>query len=323
MAIKLRNRLFNDAIGDEVALDGEIEALLPTLRQPASHNDWSGLTRRHGIERATRLLYRGMLGGTDGAFKDLIDGMPVGSIGPSQVQVVVVPGMYYREHPDVGSDGQIVHKVAAALGVRVSGVPLRSTGSIDENVAHLKTHLEHAVGDDPVWLVSISKGGSEVRRYLQAYSLPGKVQGWLNIAGIPGGTPYVDMKLVSPLQRLFYRVMCPLVGVSFKAMDQLRAQHPAWQASHWPTNVEMIHVVPVPLPAHVNPFLSRRYRKLLPFGPNDGLVPLANYLAMPGRMYPLWGVDHFMRTAELSRLLYRFMHYITQPTHRQSTERIS
>ena len=45
-------------------------------------------------------------------------------------------------------------------------------------------------------------------------------------------------------------------------------------------------------------------------GPNDGIIPLTECLAYPGRLVPVWGADHFMRTPDLARLIYRLARYV-------------
>jgi hypothetical protein len=57
--------------------------------------------------------------------------------------------------------------------------------------------------------------------------------------------------------------------------------------------------------------LAHHYQRLLKtFGPNDGLTPLRDCFDYPGRIYPVWGADHFMRIPDLTALLYKLFHFI-------------
>ena len=112
-----------------------------------------------------------------------------------------------------------------------------------------------------------------------------------------------------------YKLLCQLFGVDYAVLVELDPDHENWKCDRFPQSIQYIHVVPIPLQAHLQSMLRSRHRKLKQYGPNDGIVPVADVCALPGYIYPVWGVDHFMRTSELSVLLYKFLTYIRNVNH--------
>ncbi|MCW8932619.1 MAG: hypothetical protein OQL19_20590, partial [Gammaproteobacteria bacterium] len=76
--------------------------------------------------------------------------------------------------------------------------------------------------------------------------------------------------------------------------------------------IDCVHVLPIPLRSHLQSMLKKRYEQLLSYGPNDGIVPIYDVEQLPGYIYPLWGIDHFMRMPQIGALLYQFFTYIAQ-----------
>ena len=62
------------------------------------------------------------------------------------------------------------------------------------------------------------------------------------------------------------------------------------------------------------PIVRRGYRRLSPLGPNDGTVLLEDVFALPGRVYPVWGADHYLRPAgrDMSQLVAGILGYLSE-----------
>src|SRR5439155_19556036 len=61
-------------------------------------------------------------------------------------------------------------------------------------------------------------------------------------------------------------------------------------------SMQMVSVVGFPLREHMSNGVARRcHHRLMPLGPNDGGLVLADVCAQPGLLYPLWGADHYLR----------------------------
>ncbi len=228
------------------------------------------------------------------------------------IKLLIVPGYFYREHPDIGAGGDSVLAAGEACGFEVGRVPTNSLGTVVENVGIIRDTLTREQHPE-VWLVSFSKGAAEIRLLMQQWGdrFPPNVRGWISVSGLVGGTPLATMKSQLAIQRLFYRGFFPLLGTSFEAVNQMRHDHPFWQTELvLPEGMRCVHIVGVPLLSHVETVLVKRHRQLSSLGINDGMSLLESTLAAPGEVYPLWGADHFLRTPALSPLLYRLLHWI-------------
>lgn len=317
--IQFRKKIFSAAIDDEVLLSMQAISIIKDYQKPLRQHDLLLLSKLHGIDLATRCYYESLLQSEHGAFKKLIDSYNV-SIDVNSadkqhaIKILVVPGMFYKEHPEVGADGQLIVSIARQCGFDAEVLPIKSKGSITDNVSIINEALQQEKADK-IWLLSLSKGSSEVRHYLQSYQVPQAVKGWLNIAGINNGSPHADRKLSSSLRKTLYLLLTRLMKVDFQVLKELNTNHAMWGIDEWDNSINYIHVAPIPLRAHLRSMLRRRYEKILQFGPNDGIVPVADVNVLPGKIYPVWGVDHFMRTPQISELLYKFFTYIAQQEH--------
>jgi hypothetical protein len=313
MAIRLRRTIFDAPLSDEIALSERARSYLPGLSSPPTSSEINRLCQTHSNDLAARVFYEGILKSQHGEFIRRIDSLPTqNTVNPRPGQkLIIVPGMFYKEHPEVGADGTLARTIADRFGFKSEIIALKSTGSITQNSDILAQRLEHE-HTAPIWLLSLSKGSSEVRHYLQHRRPNPNLQGWISVAGTPKGSPLVEAKLKSLGRRLFYRSLCAVTGVSYGAIEEMAPTHAYWRKAQWPAALDIIQVVPIPLSSHIQGMLRSRHKKLLRSGPNDGFVPVTDALELPGKIYPVWGSDHFMRTPKLCHLLYRFFNYIAQ-----------
>jgi len=316
MSIRIKRRFFEGPMCDEVALAARSRQQLISLSSPPTKAEILSLGNNSSADLATRIFYDWLVL-SHGDFISMLNAFPSDNIRPTRhdVKILVLPGMFYKEHPEVGADGGLAVEIARRFGFDAVQLEFDSTGSVTDNSRILYEYVVRVAQDD-IWLLSLSKGSSDARHCLQNYPFNSKIKGWINVAGIYKGSPLADMKLSTPLRRAMSRMLCALVGVDYQTLCELKTTHPFWQRSDWPSPLEMIHVVPVPLAAHVQGALRARHRQLLRKGPNDGFIPVTDVLSMPGHVYPVWGSDHFLRTPELSPLLYRLFNYISHKTHK-------
>jgi hypothetical protein len=265
------------------------------------------LTAREGCDFATTLLHRSIVeSDRHGAFLcALADRTDHGGTGYT---VAIVPGAFYRENPRTGADGRVVREVATRLGLPVVVAPVSSTGSLAEN-AHLLADWLAGSDRDRLLLVSVSKGGSDVKTTLarpDAARVFGRVAGWLNLCGILDGTPMADW-LLSPswlarANRFVYRVR----GRSLDFLQGLR-RFPGCALDFpltLPAHLRTVHVVGFPLRQHFHNGLARRcHARLETYGPNDGSILLSDAPRWPGQLCPVWGADHYLRPRVDVRLL--------------------
>ena len=218
------------------------------------------------------------------------------------VQIVIVPGAFYKQNPETGAAGRLINESARRLGRHAVTVPLHSFGTVADNADLLADWLRRH-SDRPVVLVSHSKSSTEIRHLLarpEAPALFRQVRGWLDLSGLFLGTPIIDWLRTHRLNRWLVRLLFWWKGFAFSALDEIdRAACPAWpDALAALPNLDAVHVVGFPLERHLTtPLIRRGYRRLAPLGPNDGTILLEDVLLLPGRVYPVWGADHYLQPA--------------------------
>lgn len=318
-----RRRLFTEPMVDEVKLTEQARHIVQQRGLMLDRQSMIMLSREKGADLAAGCYYQSLLQSEHGCFINRIDAYDIANFSnrsekPGDIHIVVVPGMFYKEYPDVGADGLLVTNIAQRFGFTVTRVATHSRGSISRNVKVLADALK-SLDSKNIWLVSFSKGGSEVLAYLNSKRHAG-LRGWINIAGINQGTPHASRKMSSFPRRLAYSVISRVMGVDYSLLFELDPAHPTWQANLDTDKLQCIHVVPIPLRSHVQGMLKKRYEKLLDYGPNDGIAPIVDVQQLPGWIYPIWGVDHFMRTPRVSELLYKIFTHVVHSTNISADE---
>jgi hypothetical protein len=266
------------------------------------------ISEQHGCDFATALLHRRIVdSGRHGPF---LRGLSAHSnrVDPHHARVAIVPGAFHRENPHTGADGRVVRQAAEQAGMLVRHVPVSSTGFLAENAQCILQWLR-AHRELPLILVSVSKGGSDVKMALahpESADAFQHVIGWINVCGILDGTPMADW-LVSPhwlarANRFVYRIR----GRSLDFLSDLQ-RYPGCPLDFplaLPSHLRVVHVLGFPLRHHLRNGLARRcHARLESFGPNDGSIVLADSLRWPGQLCPVWGADHYLRPATDERPL--------------------
>ncbi len=269
---------------------------------------------RGGIDAATAALYESVRESPlHGPFIRRVDELcaePAVRPWNRDAVLVIVPGASYQENPASGADGRVVREQAERMGCATELVPISTTGTVRQNARILCDWLA-ARPDRPVILVSLSKGGPDVKVALaepDAEHAFRNVVAWISLCGILDGTRMADWLLSwSPgavLIRLYYWLYCGLRGKSTAFVNDLRyckggtggSAGPLARPLRLPAHIRLISVVGFPLREHLTRRVSRRcHDRLAPFGPNDGALILADVCALPGLLYPLWGADHYLQ----------------------------
>jgi hypothetical protein len=293
----------------------------PTLAA-VNHEALRKLTRQQGVDFATAVLYDRLRRAPEHeAFIKRLESPCPPPKARRDLLVAVVPGYLYRERSHTGADGAIVLEHAQRLGYRTVTVPLPSRGGVRSNARLLGEWLDQQT-EDAIVLASISKGGAEVKLVL---ANPGaerrfrKVRAWVNLCGLLSGTPLVSWLLARPLRRWLVRFQFWLRRYDFAVLDELR-HGPGELLSEplrVPEHLEVIHLQGFPLRQHFSSSLAARgHRRISPLGPNDsGCVLLGDLVGLPGRIYPVWGCDHYLRPRwDVGVLVERLLHHLSADT---------
>lgn len=229
-------------------------------------------------------------------------------------KVVIAPGAYYREHPELGGDGLLLRQVAADFGLTATLLPVLSTGSVTANAQLIRQALAKEP-DESVVLVSLSKGSADVRVALAEGSpLCRKVRAWVQICGVLRGSPAIDGWLNgSWWQRWFLRGYLAYTRASIRLVSEMTHRPGSLLSSpvEAPPGVRVISIVGFPLTSHLTACGTRvRHQRMAPLGPNDGLTLLRDAILEPGLVYPVWGADHYFHVPDASLLLYRLFLYL-------------
>jgi hypothetical protein len=271
------------------------------------------LARSKGIDFATAFLFeRFHTSSRLGKFIAEIDHLRLHPLrGKSPLgKLVIAPGGLYRERPDLGGDGAIVRDVAHSKFLNTEIIPVKSSGSVSENALIIRKWLAECSATDIV-LVSLSKGGAEVRQALnldQENRIGSKIRTWINVCGPLQGTRIADWVVSNLFVKMFIRMQFWFQKRDFQFVTELTRDH-----AHSPlgldfteSKVPLINVVGFPLKRHLSTSFSRFcHARLSPWGPNDGTVSLGDVIRWPGLTYPAWGMDHYFRPEDQARQLIR------------------
>lgn len=258
------------------------------------------LAEREGCDFATALLHRRIVESeAHGPFLQRLSSEPaLPKVGG--VRVVVVPGAFYLENPRTGADGRLPREVAARLGLPVEVVPVSGTGWLEDNARVLSGWLLAQSGS-PMILVSVSKGGSDVKAALarpEATRAFANVAGWINLCGILDGTPMADWLLSKSILARANRFVYRIRGRSLDFLTDLRfgPKGALEQPLLLPSHMRAVHVVGFPLRRHLRGGLARRcHSRIGALGPNDGAIVLGYAPSWPGQLCPIWAADHYLR----------------------------
>jgi hypothetical protein len=226
------------------------------------------------------------------------------AVDPQSVQVVkglqilLVPGILYRDYPHTGADGAVLREIAARLAIPFHTVPLNGTEGLQASAEIIAERLLALPSDARVLLFSLSKGSAEVRYALA--SKPGHpafrcIRAWVSVSGLPLGTPSVELVLRRPVSRLIFNTWFWLKGWNLRIVRELLMHRPD-APFELPEHIRFVQVAAFPIHADLRDRRSKRLRRrLAAFGPNDGFAVLGELAKLPGYLYALPQADHYLR----------------------------
>lgn len=314
--MRINTIFFEGPLCDEVQLAADAKRQLENYASILPNaEEMLKLSQHHSPDLAARTFYEALLISEHKSFIRKLESYSAETVELSaNIKILILPGMFYKEHPETGADGALIMEIAQKFGFEVELVETKSGGSVSTNSTIIEKKLAQEKHPN-IWLLSISKGSSDLRHYLQNGLLYSNIKGWINIAGILKGVPNMDFRMANPLRRILMRFLCLIFPIDYQALIELQTDHYFWSNRDWPRGIEMIHILPIPHSSHIHEMLRSKYRKTLSIGPNDGLTPLTDVLDLPGHIYPVWGCDHLMRTPDMSGYIYQLFNYLSESEH--------
>lgn len=306
----LRKKIFGSAFIDEVALFNEVKKYEDVKLTKGILKE---ILNEHGLNQATAIFYKYMLHKHCDFINKINSHQPKATHSYKPIKLIIVPGMFYKEYPEMGGDGLFIKTISDKFDFECELVELDSRGSVLKNKDILKKILLKEKHNN-IWLVSFSKGSTETRLCLEelfSEKFTKNIKGWISISGLVKGTFLGDEKLQSPLTKAIWRATSKVLGIDHKISKEMSSGgHLMQNKIILPPDMEIMHIIGVPISSHLQPMLIKRYQRLARFGPNDGIINLSDFLEIPGHVYPLWGSDHFLRLSYISELIYKICNYI-------------
>lgn len=285
---------------DEVRLFADADAFLDA--HPAfdpSADALRALARLHGLDLATAVFCRAMRR-RHATFCAAVDAPLPSRLPRVEGHLLVVPAFQHDTLPGYGGDGALARRAAEALGMTTSVAALPPF-DLSEPTADCLADAVASAPQGPVWLVSLSKGGTDVRALAdhrpEAF---GRVAAWVSVCGILHGTPLGAV--VAPWKQ---RAVAAALGVPYAGLAALASDGPLAAPFAVPPHVRAVSLVGCPTAGHFTTGSGRRqHAALAPEGPNDGMIRLAEGVVPGSAVYTVWGADHFFRTPFAAHLLY-------------------
>jgi hypothetical protein len=215
-----------------------------------------------------------------------------------------VPGWFHETQPGTGANFFRQRLILERLGVENELVPVIENGTVEENAFIIAERIRARDEDDPLILVSASKGGPEVAHALGHLLEPAEtrpVLAWINIGGLLRGSPLADLATSWParwLVPLYFGLEGLDPGESVASLTTARSEA-RLAAQTVPRHIMLINFAGVPLSGDVSEAAQFGYGWMRELGPNDGLTPIVDELAHGGRTIVQVGLDHYYRDPDL------------------------
>lgn len=256
--------------------------------------------REHGMEVACAALWLAIRRSARGRGLAEVEkhAMPQAPPCAEETHLLVVPGAFYRHHKGTGADGEELMKIGRSLGWKAHRAPLKSFGPVEGNAQIIRGAVREC-GPGRVVVVSLCKGSLEMRLALDApdaHDTFKRVVGWVNLSGIVRGSPLVQWLRGIPWRVAGVHLLLWAQGHRFTVVDEIGKR--AMDAPvRIPPGMRVLHVAGFPTRRALrHPWAPKAYNRLMPLGPNDGGgLLLSDLLTLPGEIYPVWGVDHYLQ----------------------------
>lgn len=210
--------------------------------------------------------------------------------GAAKYDVLFVPTYLYKRFTFTGADMAVPREALKKAGFSCYFVETQDDGAIEANADLVVAAIRaRAQSGRRLIIVSASKSGPEVALALTRMN-PAEtrhVAAWINTVGALQGTPLVDDRVLPEIEFIVGKV-------DAAGMDSLTVarSRPRFESFRIPKHVLVVNYFGIPTIGSVS-FLARKgFFPLRKYGPNDGLVLLADMIFPGGVTLAQLGSDH-------------------------------
>jgi hypothetical protein len=239
-------------------------------------------------------------------------------LAAAEFEVMFVPTYLYKRLPIIGSDLAVPKKAMQKIGLPVHFVETVEDGAVEDNAELVAAAIAaRAHSGRRLILISASKSGPEVALALTQLGTAQTrhVVGWINAVGALQGTPLADERTLAEVE--------DLVGVVDAAgMESLMTERSRRRFSNFriPDHILIINYFGIPLSGSISSWARRGFTPLSKYGPNDGILLLADMIFPGGITVVELGLDHFLLDQDIDAATVGLVTAIINLTGQQFTK---
>lgn len=212
---------------------------------------------------------------------------------PANYEVLVVPLYLYKRIFAVGADLSGPREALEKAGLTTHFVETDDDGAIEANAELVAAAIRaRAQSGRRLLILSASKSGPEVALALTklAPSEARHVAAWINAVGSLQGTPLADELSFPEIRLITHRID----AAGRESLTTARSRE-RFDSFRIPENVLVVNYFGIPVIGSISFMLRRGFFPLRKYGPNDGVLLLADMIFPGGVTLTELNEDHLMR----------------------------
>jgi hypothetical protein len=233
----------------------------------------------------------------DYALKALPEGRAKLPAEAAQYEALIVPSYLYKRGNLNGADLAAPRKALEKVGLICHFVETSDDGPIESNAEIVMAAIRaRAQSGRRLIIISASKSGPEVALALTKLG-PAEtrhVAAWINTVGALQGTPLIDDNVIPELEFIVGKVNA--AGVESMSVARSRQRFESFRV---PEHLLVVNFFGIPLSGSVSFRARRGFFPMRKYGPNDGMVLLADMIFPGGITVAELGSDHFLMDQHL------------------------
>jgi hypothetical protein len=212
-------------------------------------------------------------------------------------EALIVPSYLYNRVNFSGADLAAPREALKKVGLTCHFVETSDDGPIESNAEIVMAAIrDRAQSGRRLIIISASKSGPEVALALSklAPAETRHVAAWINAVGALQGTPLIDDNVLPELE--FFVGKVDEAGVESMSVARSRRRFRSFRV---PEHVLVVNFFGVPVSGSVGFRARRGFFPMQKYGPNDGMVLLADMMFPGGVTLTEIGSDHFLMDQHL------------------------